>query len=289
MKPPDLFEASLATVAPVSKEYRSIRAELPVRVVELVDAFRNPITPIEFLYMLANAKILDPVLVDGDTAARMVRPYSWFLDRVGGGGIKLTSAGYLTPADVEAVSAPLGLADEWYGKFNREAQTLPVLELRESAMRLGLLRKYRGMLLATPRGRELRGDPVGLWWHIAEQLPPAGVARHVRHAGLLLLAAVVAGPAAGDDPFEYVAGMMREAGWQRSDDTPLTEWDVRDAAADTHIALIRLGRPRPGLAQTARPRASHPRRRPIRPRRPPYLAHITTTSRERSEPSSGCG
>jgi hypothetical protein len=28
-------------------------------------------------------------------------------------------------------------------------QTLPVLELREPAMRLGLLRRYRGMLLAT--------------------------------------------------------------------------------------------------------------------------------------------
>ena len=49
-------------------------------------------------------------------------------------------------------------------------------------MRLGLLRRYRGMLLATPRGRKLRGDPVGLWWHLAEQLPPTKAARHVTHA-----------------------------------------------------------------------------------------------------------
>ena len=65
-----------------------MRAELPAQVVELVDAFRNPITQIEFLYLLANAKILEPVLVDAETAARMVRPYSWFLDRVSPEGIK---------------------------------------------------------------------------------------------------------------------------------------------------------------------------------------------------------
>jgi hypothetical protein len=51
---------------------------------------------------------------------------------------------------VEAAVTDLGLAEEWYGKFNREAQPLPVLDLRESAMRLGPLGKYKGTLLATP-------------------------------------------------------------------------------------------------------------------------------------------
>jgi hypothetical protein len=218
-----------------------MRAELPAQVVELVDAFGNPLKQIEFLYLLAEAKILEPVLVDADTAARMVRPYAWFLDHVGTEGIKLTSVGYLSPADVEAVVAELGLEDEWIGKYNRESQTLPVLELRESAMRLGLLRKYKGTLLATPRGRNLRDDPVALWWHIAEQLPPAKLTRPQTHASLLLLAAVAVGSQAGADPLEYVARMMYEAGWQRSDGTPLTKWDARDAAADTHPALVRLG------------------------------------------------
>jgi hypothetical protein len=77
---------------------------------------------------------------------------------------------------VAAVSAELGLAEEWIGKHNREAQTLSVLKLRESAMRLGLLRKYRDMLLATPRGRKLRGDPPA-WWHLAGHVPPANIAR----------------------------------------------------------------------------------------------------------------
>jgi len=64
----------------MSSEYRSMREELPAEVVELVDAFRSPATQIAFLYLLANANILDLVLVDAETAARMVRPYSWFLD-----------------------------------------------------------------------------------------------------------------------------------------------------------------------------------------------------------------
>lgn len=218
-----------------------MRAELPEQLVELVDAFSNPITQMEFLYLLADAKFLEPVLIDAEAAARMVRPYSWFLDRVGPEGVKLTSAGYLPPADVQAASAELGLDDEWYGKFNREVQTLPVLELRESAMRMGLLRRYRGRLVATPRGRKLRDDPVGLWWHLAEQLPPTKIARHVTHAGLLLLAAVAIGSAAGDDPFEYVARMLGEAGWRNRDGTQVTKWEARRTAADTHIVLIRLG------------------------------------------------
>ena len=51
-------------------------------------------------------------------------------------------------------------------------QTLPVLHLRESATKMGLLRKQHGMLLATSRGRSLRGDPAGLWWHLADGCHP---------------------------------------------------------------------------------------------------------------------
>lgn len=218
-----------------------MRAELPAQVIELVDAFRNPLMQIEVLSLLHDAGLLEPVLVDAETAARMVRPYTWFLDRAGTEGIKLTSAGYLPPADVEALSAELGLADEWIGKLNREAQTLPVLDFRESVMRLGLLRKYRGALLATPAARKLRGNPAALWWYLAEHLPPPKLTRPETHASILLLSAVAAGPEAAPDPLEYTARMMWEAGWQRRDGTPLTNWDARDAAYDTHIALIRLG------------------------------------------------
>ena len=218
-----------------------MRAELPAQVVALVDAFRNPLAQIHFLDLLYEAGILEPVHIDAETAARMVRPYTWFLTRVGAEGIKLTAHGWLPPAHVAAAVAELGLAEEWIGKHNRESTTVPVLDLRESAMRLGLLRLSKGTLLATPRGRKLRDDPVALWWHLAGHLPPPRRAPTRTHAGLLLLAAVAAGPLAGPDPLDYVARMLHEAAWQNADGTPITNGQARDAAADTYVPLIRLG------------------------------------------------
>jgi hypothetical protein len=64
------------------------------------------------------------------------------------------------------------LATDWIGKGNRESQTLPVLDLRESAQKVGLLRKHRGKLLLTAQGRAMRSDPVALWSLLAGKTPP---------------------------------------------------------------------------------------------------------------------
>ncbi len=77
--------------------------------------------------MIDDADLDASIDIDADTAARMVSPYSWLLDRVGDDGIKLTGAGYLPPVHVEAAMAELGLGEEWIGKGNREIQTMPVL------------------------------------------------------------------------------------------------------------------------------------------------------------------
>ena len=82
---------------------------------------------------------------------------------IGESGTRLTQAGYLPPASVEQLAGVLHLEDEWIGKLNREVQTYPVLEFRESVMRVGLLRKSKGSLLLTRAGRELRDEPVKLW------------------------------------------------------------------------------------------------------------------------------
>jgi hypothetical protein len=102
--------------------------------------------------LIRDAAVDQPVQVDTDTAARMVHPYIWLLDRVGSDGIRLTGAGYLPPSHVAAAVTELSLAAEWIGTGNRESQTLPVLHLRESAQKAGLLRKYQGKLLLTVRG-----------------------------------------------------------------------------------------------------------------------------------------
>jgi Plasmid pRiA4b ORF-3-like protein len=212
---------------------------LPEPVGELLTAIRYPAARRELRRMLDAARLDQPVLIDAETATRMVRPYSWLLDRVGADGIKLTGAGYLPPADVEAAVAELDMDEEWIGKFNREVQTLPVLHLRESATKMGLLRKHRGTLLATPRGRNLRDDPAGLWWHLAERMPLRSSDRCETQAGLLLLAAVAARVEGDVDP--VLARLLGAIGWISSDGTGLTGSAAAHAAWDTRAVLRRLG------------------------------------------------
>jgi hypothetical protein len=79
----------------------------------------------ELAKLVADAKLTSPVLISTEQASSMVRRYAWLLERVGDTGIKLSAAGYLPVADVTAAMVELEMTDEWYGKFNRESQTLP--------------------------------------------------------------------------------------------------------------------------------------------------------------------
>jgi len=212
---------------------------LPGPLGELVSAIRDSSARRELRRLLDAARLNEPVLVDAETATRMVHPYSWLLDRVGTEGIKLTGAGYLPPAHVEATVAALDLGMEWIGKGNREVQTMPVLHLRETATKMGLLRKHRGMLLATSRGRVLRGDPARLWWHLAERMPVRSADRCETQAGLLLLTAIAAG--APDDLDEVIARLLGAIGWISGDGTRLSRSAAASAAWDTRTVLRRLG------------------------------------------------
>jgi hypothetical protein len=202
--------------------------------------------------LLVAARLDEPVRVDMAMAQRMVRPYSWLLDRAGTDGFKLTSAGRLAPADVEAAMTELNLDAEWIGKGNREAQTPPVLNLRESAMKVGLLRRYRGKLVATPRGRSLRGDPAGLWWMLAEQMPLKAPEEIEAHAGLLLLTLIAAGRSGDLD--QEVARLLGEVGWARPDGTPVADAMAALAVFGTRDLLRRIGCFQPGQSFLARER-----------------------------------
>lgn len=201
-------------------------------------AIRTPAGRRELRRLLGSARLDQPVLVDPATAARMVRPYAWLLDRVGDNGIRLTGAGYLPPAHVEAAVAELGLGEEWIGKGNRESQTLPVLHLRESATAMGLLRKRNGMLLLTSRAHAVRTDPAALWWHLAQRMPPASRDQCENQAGLILLT-VIAAPAEGD-PDVIVARLLNAIGWATGNGTDLDRRAAGQACWDTKTALRRL-------------------------------------------------
>ncbi|NEA30103.1 plasmid pRiA4b ORF-3 family protein [Streptomyces sp. SID13031] len=215
------------------------QSDLPGPLGELADAIRSRTQQDLFQQLIEAADLDAPVEIDAGTAARMVSPYNWLLDRVGDDGIKLTGAGYLPPVHVEAAMADLGLGAEWFGKGNREVQTMPVLHLRESAQAMGLLRKHRGTLVLTKRGRAVRTDPLALWWHLAEQMPPASRDACETQAGLIFLATLAAGST--DARNRTIAEILTAIGWALSDGTPLTPSAASRAAWDTSTALHRLG------------------------------------------------
>ncbi|MCU1689493.1 MAG: hypothetical protein JWN20_1421 [Jatrophihabitantaceae bacterium] len=170
-------------------------------------------------------------------AAAVVQPYQWLLRRVGE-GLRLTQAGYLPPAIVVEAVAELGWSEPWLGKQNREDTTLPVLELRESAQHMGLLRKSRGLLQVTKAGQAVVEDPQRLWWHIAEQLP-LGQVEAEREAGALFALITAAGVPVTDN---MIAGGLWQLGWGiPSTGQPMSEFSAGSATRDTSQLFERLG------------------------------------------------
>ncbi|WP_020392348.1 plasmid pRiA4b ORF-3 family protein [Kribbella catacumbae] len=212
---------------------------LPGPLGELTDAIRFKAERDLFQKLIEDADLDADIDIDADTATRMVSPYSWLLDRVGDDGIKLTGAGYLPPVHVEAAMADLGLGEEWIGKGNREIQTMPVLHLRESAQAMGLLRKHRGTLVLTKRGSAVRNDPLALWWHLAEQMPPKSRDACETQAGLILLATLAA--RSTDNASRTIADVLAAIGWMGMDGTPMTPSMASQATWDTSTVLHRLG------------------------------------------------
>lgn len=203
--------------------------------------------------------LLEPLVraagLDGDlrvpeeVAERAARRYRWLLDRVGDDGIKLTEAGYLPPVHVLAAWQELGLQGESIGVGNREDKTLPVLTLRESAQRLGLVRKARGRLSLTKAGRRAAQDPLALWRHVAARLPAGDQTSLPFQAGVLALVVL----AAGEDPRgvkgrRVLGGALSDLGWRHHDGTAVGEWDAFRSAGSTLSVLGHLGalRPRAG-------------------------------------------
>jgi hypothetical protein len=214
-------------------------ASLPARLGALLQEVRSSDGLRKLRQLITAAELASPVQVDLATAGRMVRPYAWLLDRVGARGIKLTSAGYLPPVHVSAAFTELGLAEERPGQGTREADTWPVMHLRESAQRLGLLRKRKGELLLTSRGLALADDAVALWWYLAERMPIPSTDPFASQAGLLFLVAIAGGP--DEDVLEVAADILSSIGWMLPDGTAPTPWEARAAARDTYDVLRRLG------------------------------------------------
>lgn len=178
--------------------------------------------------------------IDEATAEQMLRPLQVLFDAVGD-GVKLTAAGYLPPTVVRTIFEDLDLDQEWIGKGNREDQTLPVLELREAAQRLGLLRKHKGRLMLTSRAHTLAADPVALWWHLAGRLPIGGrdASDAGWQAGVLLLALLASGST--EDVEARIAQLLTGLGWAIDDGQSIDRRTASGLVAGDVRLLRRVG------------------------------------------------
>ncbi len=214
-----------------------VMGTVPAPVSRLICAVRTPTARCQIQWLVTNARLDQAVQLDAPASARMVRPYSWLLDRTGTGGIRLTEAGHLPPAEVSAAVGELGLSTGGPGR--RESQVQPVRQLRESAQATGLLRKQRGQLVLTAHGAGLRSNPAALWWHLAERMPLRTAGPGGFQPGLIMLVCVAA--EATGTLNATIAGMLTAIGWMNADGGPPTGGQAARAADSTRAVLGRLG------------------------------------------------
>ena len=236
--PLDVMAINEEMLAELGHDLGTPATDLPEPLADLLADVRNALARRDLRRMINHALFNELPETDRAAAASMVRPYAWLLERVGADGIALTSAGYLPPVHVKAAWDALDLAKEWIGKGNREVDTVPLLRLRESAQRMGLLRKYRGRLLLTRTARKLLDDPVALWWHLAERMPLRSTSRAEDQAGMIALVLLGAGQVA--DMAGSLARFLGAIGWMNSDGTEMGARQAWHAAYDTRAVLRRL-------------------------------------------------
>ncbi|MDO5696925.1 MAG: plasmid pRiA4b ORF-3 family protein [Dermatophilus congolensis] len=142
-------------------------------------------------------------------AEAAITPWRMFLAEIGPDGAELTAAGNLRPAMVETLFTALDADedDRWGGNRFREDQTLPVANLRQAAMAIGLVRKNKGRLLPTKAVTDTN-DPIHLWRQVATNLTRARDEYH-RHCAVLALLFIASAPRNDDIAGATVPGAGR--------------------------------------------------------------------------------
>lgn len=179
----------------------------------------------EFRSRLA-AALAGPAEVNPAVAEIMTAPYLWLIRRIGADGLSLTAAGWLPPAVVQEAMNALGWADGWPGQAAREDSTPPILRLRESALRLGLIRRLKGRLVLGSAAKRLLDDPAGLWLFLARSAAHRHRSDVERDAALLFLVEIAAGDRTTRTEYaEAVAFGLEALGWRSTDGyAPTTEF-----------------------------------------------------------------
>jgi hypothetical protein len=205
----------------------------------------------------------------GPCRTALLRPLDWLLAEVGD-GLALTAAGYLPPRTVGRALDELGWREELIGPSSREVDAYPVLILRETATRLGLVRRRASRLQLTPSGRCALGDPGALWSAVAGGLVGP------EHSALavtweVVLAVLETGDTvAEEDVRSLVQAVVTESGWRvagrrqpsDSDTGPLFFAALRELrwlelVEESGALLERRLRARPGACELFRAALRH--------------------------------
>lgn len=181
-----------------------------------------------------------PTTLDPAELTASLRAHQWFLDRAADGGIALTSAGYLKPADVGASSEVLPAMGDWIGSRNREVQSAPLLHFRQTLQFTGLLRKHKGTLVLTRAGAAAQRDPSTLWEHLASRLLPAGDERSFESHATLLLLAFAATSENADLPLQPIGAALTEVGWRHTDGSDVKGHEIYQLPARDVLINVAL-------------------------------------------------
>lgn len=185
---------------------------------------------------------LDPPVIDVVEAARMVEPFAWLMRRAGSDGLALSKAGWLPAAVVSDAMWELSWQDRWYGKFNRESQTMPIAHLRANAQRLGLLRKTKGRLLLTVAAKRILDDPIALWHHLAGAMIVRLHDDAERDATILLALEIASGQRATREDYSAPVGYgLMVLGWRQGDGQDLDSRDVGEILRSSFRVLGDVG------------------------------------------------
>lgn len=147
-------------------------------------------------------------------ARALLRPLDWLLTEVHDDGLPLTAAGYLPPRTVARALDELGWRDEVVGPAGREVDAYPVLVLRESATRLGLVRRHAGRLVRTRSGRRAVEDGRTLWFEVAAGLVGAEDSPLATTWEVVLAVLEPGDPVPEGDVRAIVRSVVTESGWR---------------------------------------------------------------------------
>lgn len=157
-----------------------------------------------------------------DRAAALA-PHRWMLERARGDGLLLTAAGYLKPADARELAALLPAMRDYPWSGSREVDAHPLLAFREHLLDSGLLRRYKGTLRLSKRGRECDGDVDALWRHLADTVVPQSSAFDAHCAVTLMVYSATAERTVRP---QRIARILSVHGWKHHDGSGISERDV---------------------------------------------------------------